>query len=52
MHYVGRDGEWAKDVERWKYRHVTRIEVGGRYLQALNTFADPYPSPESTRASA
>lgn len=46
MHYVGRDGGWAEDVERWKYRHVTRIEVGGRYLRALNTFADPYPTSE------
>lgn len=52
MHYVGRDGVWAEDVERWKYSHVTRIEVGGRYLQALNAFADPYPTPGSTRASA
>lgn len=43
MHYVGRDGVWAREVERWKYRHVTRIEVGGRYLNALNNFADPHP---------
>lgn len=45
MHYVGRDGVWAEMTELWKYRHVTRIEVGGRYLTALNRFADPYPSP-------
>ncbi|KAA1376342.1 hypothetical protein [Aeromicrobium fastidiosum] len=42
IHYVGRDGEWAPEIERWKYRDVTRIEVGGRYLDALNRFADPY----------
>jgi len=45
MHYVGRDGVWAGTTERWRYRHVTRIEVGGRYLTALNRFADPCPSP-------
>lgn len=45
MHFVGRDGVWAETTERWKYRHVTRVEVGGRYLTALNSFADPYPSP-------
>lgn len=43
MHYVGRDGVWAHGVDRWKYRHVTRIEVGGRYMSALNGYADPYP---------
>lgn len=45
LHYVGRDGVWAKDAERWRYRDITRIEFGGRYLQALNRFADPYPLP-------
>ena len=44
MHYVGRDGIWSPHVERWKYRQVTRIEVGGRYLSALNRFADHYPA--------
>lgn len=43
IHYVGRDGEWAPEIERWKHGDVTRIEVGGRYLDALNRFADPYP---------
>jgi hypothetical protein len=43
FHYVGRDGVWASEVDRLKYRDITRIEVGGRYLQALNRFADPQP---------
>jgi hypothetical protein len=43
MHYVSRNGVWADDIERWKYRDLTRIEVGGRYLSALNRFAEPYP---------
>lgn len=47
MHYLGRDGVWAREVERWKYRDVTRIELGGRYLNALNRFADPYPHANS-----
>ena len=43
LHFVGRDGIWVDDVDRWRYRDLTRIEVGGRYLDALNRFADPYP---------
>lgn len=49
MHYVGRDGVWADDVDRWKYRDVTRIEVGGRYLNALNRFADLRPDAEGLK---
>ncbi|MFW6775209.1 hypothetical protein ACOACO_13065 [Nocardioides sp. CPCC 205120] len=48
LHYVGRDGEWARASERWRYRDVTRIEVGGRYLDALNQFADPYPDADAS----
>lgn len=44
IHYLGRDGEWAREPERWRYRDVTRIEVGGRYLEALERFGDPYPT--------
>lgn len=44
IHYIGRDGEWAREPERWRYRDVTRIEVGGRYLEALERFGDPYPT--------
>ncbi|GAB3085940.1 hypothetical protein [Nocardioides zeae] len=44
IHYLGRDGEWAREPERWRYRNVTRIEVGGRYLEALEQFGDPYPN--------
>jgi len=46
MHYLGRDGVWANEIERWKYHDVTRMEVGGRYLEALNRFADRYPYAE------
>ncbi|MDQ1104745.1 hypothetical protein [Nocardioides zeae] len=44
IHYIGRDGEWAREPERWRYRDVTRIEVGGRYLEALERFGDPFPT--------
>ncbi len=44
IHYLGRDGEWAREPERWRYRDVTRVEVGGRYLEALERFGDPYPT--------
>lgn len=43
FHYVGRDGVWSKDIDRVRYRDLTRIEIDGRYLDALNRFADPYP---------
>ena len=52
FHFVGRDGVWACDVDKIKYRDVTRIEVGGRYLAALNRFADPYPVAADTDLDA
>lgn len=48
LHYVGRDGVWSDTVDRLRYRDLTRIEVDGRYLQALNRFADPYPGKTGT----
>ncbi|MDT9592633.1 hypothetical protein RDV89_06125 [Nocardioides zeae] len=44
LHYLGRDGVWAPQTEDWRFRDVTRIEIGGRYLDALSRFADPYPA--------
>lgn len=43
LHFVGRDGVWVDELDRHRYKDVTRIEVGGRYLDALSTYADPYP---------
>lgn len=43
LHYLGRDEVWAPHTEKWRLRDVTRIELGGRYLEALNRFGDPYP---------
>lgn len=48
--YVGRDGVWVEKVERWKYSEVTYIQMGGRYLEALNCFADPCPFVEDHEA--
>lgn len=44
LHYVGRDVVWADFVERWKLKNITRIEFGGRYMQALERFSDPMPT--------
>lgn len=37
------DGTWAADVDRWKYKQISSIHIGGRYLDALAQFGDPYP---------
>ncbi len=44
LHYVGRDGVWVDFVDRWKLKDITRIEFGGRYIQALEQFSDPMPA--------
>lgn len=37
------DGTWAADVDRWRYEQISSIHIGGRYLDALAQFGDPYP---------
>lgn len=44
LHYVGRDGVWVDFVERWKLKDITRIEFGGRYIQALEQFSESIPA--------
>ncbi|KRE40261.1 hypothetical protein [Knoellia sp. Soil729] len=42
-HFLRPDGTWAADVDRWRYEQVSSIHIGGRYLDALAQFGDPYP---------
>lgn len=44
LHYVENDGTWADFVERWRLKDITRIEFGGRYIQALEQFSEPMPT--------
>jgi hypothetical protein len=41
LHFIGRDGVWADFVDSWKLSDITRIEFGGRYIQALEEFGEP-----------
>lgn len=42
-HFLRPDGTWAADVDRWRYEQISSIQIGGRYLEALAQFGDPYP---------
>ncbi|MCU1407352.1 MAG: hypothetical protein JWQ43_3655, partial [Glaciihabitans sp.] len=44
------DGTWAADVDRWKYRQISSIHIGGRYIDALAKFGDPYPEDDPASA--
>lgn len=41
LHFIGRDGLWSRFAESWKLKDITRIEFGGRYIQALEKFGEP-----------
>lgn len=43
LHFIGRDGVWASIVESWKLKNITRIEFGGRYIGALESYGEPRP---------
>lgn len=43
LHFIGRDGVWSDFTELWKLTDITRIEYGGRYIQALEQFGEPMP---------
>lgn len=45
LQFVASDGLWDDDSDRWKLKDVTRFEIGGRYLEALERFGDPTPPP-------
>ena len=44
LRFLAPDGTWADEVDRWGYGQISSIQVGGRYLDALAQFGDPYPS--------
>lgn len=46
LHFIGRDGVWSDFTESWKLKDITRIEFGGRYIQALERFGEPMPPVE------
>lgn len=48
LHFIGKDGVWADFAESWKLTDITRIEFGGRYIQALEKFGEPAPEVTKT----
>lgn len=51
--FIQTDGTWADEVDKWKYDQIASIHIGGRYIDALSTFGDPYPDDAaSTRLPA
>lgn len=49
LQFIGRDGVWVDFVDAWKLKDITRLEVGGRYAQALDRFGDPIPAATSRK---
>ena len=49
LQFIGRDGVWVDSVDAWKLKDITRLEVGGRYAQALDRFGDPIPAATSRK---
>lgn len=49
LHFVGRDGVWADFVDSLKLKDVTRIEIDGRYIEALEKFGEPRPAVTKVR---
>lgn len=35
-------GEWDDHVDTWRYRQISSITIGGRYVDGLARFGDPY----------
>jgi len=46
LHFIGRDGVWVDFLDAVKLKEITRIEYGGRYIQALERFGDAAPDAE------
>ena len=44
LHFIGRDGVWTDFIDSWKLTDISRIEIGGRYIETLEKFGDPRPA--------
>ncbi|MBC7596323.1 MAG: hypothetical protein H7288_20735 [Kineosporiaceae bacterium] len=47
MQLINREGIWTTDTSSWRFKDVTRVAIGGRYVAALERFGDARPDLES-----
>lgn len=52
--FIGLDGEWDVEIDRWRYSQISSIQIGGRYIDALARFGAPPPdrAPRSEDSTA
>jgi hypothetical protein len=43
LHFIDAHGIWAEEPDRWRYPDVSMVELGSRYLTALERFGDVAP---------
>ncbi|GAA1726359.1 hypothetical protein [Aeromicrobium alkaliterrae] len=49
LQFINPNGVWDDWSDRWRLDRITRIECGGRYVEALEQWGDPVPAPPKTR---
>lgn len=50
FHAIGDDGKWLEDSGLRRVKRITRVELGGRYLETFQRFGQGRPAP-STQAA-
>jgi hypothetical protein len=48
--FINPDGTWDSEPDEYRYKDITRVEVGSRYLEALERFGDAPPPPSDVAA--
>lgn len=43
LRFIDTCGTWDDDVDTWTYGQISSITIGGRYIDGLARFGDPYP---------
>lgn len=43
LRFIDTSGTWDDDVDTWTYGQIASITIGGRYIDGLARFGDPYP---------
>lgn len=46
--FVDAGGEWEAIADRWRYKDITRVTIGTRYIDGLERFGDVPPEPAET----
>jgi len=50
--FVDAGGEWDDVPDRWRYKDITRVTFGTRYIDGLERFGDVPPAPAETEETS